>query len=83
MSRGLPLPKGKLQRARARRGWSITRLAEESGVAIGTVSRAEAGLPISVETIRRLAAAIARQPALPDVTALLDGDIDIAGVADG
>jgi len=49
-------------------------LAEKSDLGIATVSRAEAGRPVSMRTLRRLAAAFVRYPPLAEVGALLDNE---------
>ena len=76
MSRGYPLPAGKLDRARARRGWSVTELAEKSGLGIGTVSRALAGRPVAPATLMRIARALTVYPPIPELVKLLeDGSV--------
>jgi transcriptional regulator with XRE-family HTH domain len=71
MSRGAVLPVEKLERARVLRGWSKSDLAEKSGLGIATVSRALAGRPVEMETVRRLGLAFTNHPPLPEVLALL------------
>jgi transcriptional regulator with XRE-family HTH domain len=71
VGRGHVLPVEKLERARVLRGWSMTELAEKSGLGIATVSRALAGRPVEMETVRRLGLAFTKYPPLPEVLALL------------
>ncbi len=53
----------------------MTALAEKAGVGIATISRAEAGRPVSVETLRRLAAALKQHPPLPELRSLIDPEV--------
>ncbi len=83
MSRGYRLPVRKLDLARARRAWSYTDLARASDLGIATVSRALAGRPVSMETLRRLGRAFRQHAPLPEVGALLDSDAVAEESGDG
>lgn len=53
----------RLRALRERKAWTQLELAEKAQVARGTVSNAEAGEPIKLPTVRRLAEALGVEPA--------------------
>lgn len=72
MTRGYRLPADKMDRARVERGWSVADLAREADLSIATASRALAGQPVSVKTLRGLSRAFSQHPPHPEVRALLE-----------
>jgi transcriptional regulator with XRE-family HTH domain len=67
---------GRLRQALARRGWSAADLARVSGVSRPTVGAALGGRPITARSLRLMAEALAKEPALTaiDDLLMLDGD---------
>lgn len=61
----------RLRREMAARGWDGVDLAYHAGVSPATISHAMQGHPVSSTTIRKLAAALVRQPAIAGVEGLL------------
>jgi transcriptional regulator with XRE-family HTH domain len=74
MSRGFPIPIDKLDRARVLRGWSVCELAENCGISTATASRALAGRPVSVQTLRRMSLALSQHPPRVELRSLLNGE---------
>jgi transcriptional regulator with XRE-family HTH domain len=61
----------RLRREMLIRGWDGVDLAYHAGVSPATVSHAMQGHPVSSTTIRKLVAALLRQPAIAGAEALL------------
>jgi transcriptional regulator with XRE-family HTH domain len=73
---GVVVHPGRLRLELARRGWSATDLARESGVSRPTISAALAGKAIAARSVGLMARALARVPAEPVIDALVLGDRD-------
>jgi Helix-turn-helix len=56
------------------RGWSQEMIAHQAGISIATVSRAMRGMPVRGPTALRLVQALRRQPPLPELIDLVDGE---------
>jgi hypothetical protein len=75
MSRGYGLPPDKVELARVLRGWSVTEMAKACELSMATASRASAGRPLSIETLRRLGRGFRQHPPNPEIRALLAMEI--------
>jgi transcriptional regulator with XRE-family HTH domain len=73
---GVVLHPGRLKLEMARRAWSATDLARESGISRPTISAALAGKAIAAKSVGLVARAFARVPAEPAIDALIFGDRD-------
>lgn len=62
---------GKLRRQMILRGWSCIDLARFAGISPTTVSAAVNGHPVAAKTIRKMAAALAKTPAIAGADELL------------
>jgi transcriptional regulator with XRE-family HTH domain len=71
---GVVLHPGRLKLEMARRGWSATDLARESGVSRPTISAALAGRAIAARSVGLVARAFARVPAEQAIDALIFGE---------
>jgi len=69
---GVRLDAARLEYELVRRGWDAADLAQAAGVSQGTLSSARQGRRINQRTLIRLATAMARQPAVPEVEILLE-----------
>jgi transcriptional regulator with XRE-family HTH domain len=67
---------GRLRQALARRGWSAADLARVAGVSRPTVGAALGGRPITARSLRLMAEALAREPALTAIDDFLMLDSD-------
>jgi transcriptional regulator with XRE-family HTH domain len=76
---GVVVHTGRLKLEMARRAWSATDLARESGVSRPTISAALAGRAVSPRSVGLIARALARVPAEPVIDTLLLGDRDGLG----
>lgn len=75
---GIVLYPGRLRLQMARRGWSASDLARESGVSRPTISAALAGRPIAARSVGFLAEAFSRVPAKEAIDELIrGGDLDL------
>lgn len=73
---GVVVHPGRLRLELARRGWSATDLARESGVSRPTISAALAGKAVAARSVGLMAKALSRVPAEPVIDALVLGDRD-------
>jgi transcriptional regulator with XRE-family HTH domain len=73
---GVVVHPGRLRLEMARRGWSATDLARESGISRPTISAALAGKAIAARSVGLLGLAFARVPAEPAIDSLILGDRD-------
>ncbi|HLI60788.1 MAG TPA: hypothetical protein VKV21_14095 [Solirubrobacteraceae bacterium] len=68
---GILINAAALERELARRGWTSRDLARAAGLCDATVSMARSGRPVSPATLRLMAAALAKAPALAEIDSLL------------
>lgn len=71
---------GRLREALARRGWSASDLAREAGLSAPTIGSALAGKPITARSLRLMAQALAKAPALDGISELLMLDARDSGL---
>lgn len=62
----------RLRREMTSRGWNACDLARLAGLSPATLTAAMKGTPVSPRTVRKLAIAIARTPAIPQALDLLE-----------
>jgi lambda repressor-like predicted transcriptional regulator len=72
MSMGITVNPERLRHEMARRGWTASRLARESGISPPTVSAALAGRAIAPHTLSAVASALARTPAVAGIDELME-----------
>ncbi|MEP6753185.1 MAG: helix-turn-helix transcriptional regulator [Candidatus Dormiibacterota bacterium] len=69
---GVRISPARIDRELARRGWSATDLARESGCSPSTISGARRGRQVTNDTLRKIADALLGAPVVPGVDALLE-----------
>lgn len=72
----------RLREALATRGWSANDLARSSGLSAPTISAALAGRPITARSLKSIATALDREPALGMISTLLGADHRDRGLGD-
>ena len=66
------LNRARLDRELASRGWTAGDLAAATGISPATISAARHGRPVTHSTLRRIADALMKAPAVPHLELLLD-----------